>query len=133
MDFIKNKLGIKILEGQYDTAIKIIHDPVKFVNLIDKLDKKLIDYPIEGEQLVDLIGLIDLAKCYAKGTYTDIQEVYLAIIIATLNYWVSNVDLIPDLVPIIGLWDDEAVLNQGLQLAQEDIQKFKKWRKTHQK
>ena len=80
--------------------------------------------------LVDEIETtIDLIRCYIKGTY---RQVPVRIIIAALGaiiYLVSPIDLIPDVIPIVGWLDDAAVITAvlGLGLGSE-LKKFRKWR-----
>jgi uncharacterized membrane protein YkvA (DUF1232 family) len=55
----------------------------------------------------------------------------LIAIVACLSYIVSPVDLIPDILPIIGFGDDIAVAVFTCKILKNQIDKFKVWRKTN--
>ena len=54
------------------------------------------------------------------------------ILVIALGYALSPVDLIPDLLPAIGLADDAAVLTLAFKLVHDDVVEFKDWREKNQ-
>ncbi len=74
---------------------------------------------------VVLIG--KLLKAYASGEYRDISTKNLVILAASLVYFISPLDFIPDLLPVLGYADDIALLTYVLKSAAEEIEKFEIW------
>ena len=131
MDKIKDALGDMILEKKYKEAKETIENKDKFHEFVQQLDNQLVNYPIYGENLNKLILMIDLVTTYEKGEYTNITVNGLVPIVAALLYWISSIDVIPDFIPVIGLWDDEAVLDQSIKQSREELLKFKLYRKKN--
>lgn len=71
-----------------------------------------------------------LLKAYALGRYRNVPWKSLLIIIAAVLYFVSPIDLIPDLLPITGLSDDFAVLLWVYNSMSNEIEKFLTWEKS---
>jgi uncharacterized membrane protein YkvA (DUF1232 family) len=82
--------------------------------LIEKILKK-----------VTLIGR--LLKAYLTGEYREISKATILKLVATLVYFVSPVDLIPDFLFGLGLADDLALLTWVINSIEEDLQKFEAW------
>lgn len=71
-----------------------------------------------------------LIKAYASGHYQDIPWKSMIMIVASVVYFVSPIDLIPDFIPITGLTDDLAVLLGVFNSIGKEIDKFLIWEKT---
>lgn len=50
------------------------------------------------------------------------------VIVAALIYFLSPVDLIPDILPIVGLSDDVVVVALAYKQVKSDIEKYKVWK-----
>ncbi len=74
-----------------------------------------------------LVILGRLVKAYATGEYRDIEVKNLVIIIASLVYFLSPIDLIPDLIPVLGFTDDIAFLTFIFRSLGEEIGRFELW------
>ena len=57
--------------------------------------------------------------------YTRVPKGTVAAIIGTLLYVLSPVDLIPDVIPVVGYLDDAAVLTLCLKFAKHDVDEYK--------
>ncbi len=68
-----------------------------------------------------------LIKYYAKGEYREIEFKNLIIIIASLIYFISPVDFVPDFLPIIGFADDIALLTFVYNSVSQELEKFETW------
>ena len=77
----------------------------------------------------DVKSMILLLKDYAKGDYKDVSWKVVASISAAVAYFVMPLDVIPDIIPILGYMDDAAVLKLALELATEDLEKYRAWRR----
>ncbi|MFN8346515.1 MAG: YkvA family protein [Spirosomataceae bacterium] len=71
--------------------------------------------------------LARLLKAYAKGEYRAVPWKTLTRIIAVLVYFLSPIDVIPDLLPIIGFTDDIALVVWLFNAVADDLEKFRQW------
>jgi uncharacterized membrane protein YkvA (DUF1232 family) len=76
--------------------------------------------------------LVRMVKSYASGDYRGIASSSFVKVVASLIYFVSPIDLIPDFLPIIGLADDLALLAWLFKTLDNEIQKFNVWEKQKQ-
>ncbi|GAB3260602.1 YkvA family protein [Larkinella harenae] len=75
--------------------------------------------------------LVRMIRAYAKGEYRSISGKTLLRTVAVLVYFVSPLDFIPDVLPILGLTDDIALLLWLISSISDDIDRFKEWERTH--
>lgn len=78
--------------------------------------------------LKDMVALI---RACADGRYREVPWGTLAGVTAAVLYFVSPIDAIPDLLPIIGYIDDAAIIGMGMKLFEQDIRLFRQWRKEN--
>ncbi|NBA84490.1 DUF1232 domain-containing protein [Emticicia sp. CRIBPO] len=74
-----------------------------------------------------LVVLGKLIKAYATGEYRDIELKNVVIIIASLVYFLSPIDLLPDIIPVLGFTDDVAFLTFIFRSLGDEIEKFEIW------
>ena len=72
--------------------------------------------------------LLSLVKDYWKGNYRSIPYKAIAVIVFTLLYVLNIADVIPDIIPGIGLLDDASVIAFCLKIVSSEIQKYKDWK-----
>jgi len=81
--------------------------------------------------LADLAGdvttLSAMVKDYASGKYREVPEKSILAATVALLYILNPLDLIPDLVPGLGLVDDAAVLTMVVKAIQSDVQNYRSW------
>ncbi len=65
-----------------------------------------------------------MLKDFFTGKYKNIPVGTISAIIGTLLYVLSPVDLIPDLIPVVGVLDDAAVLALCVKLTQYDVDQY---------
>lgn len=65
---------------------------------------------------------------YFKGNYTEIPIGSLLSLIACLLYFVSAIDFIPDIIPVVGYFDDAACLALCWQWISSDVIEYESWR-----
>ncbi len=97
----------------------------KINNELDSLRKKNDLKP--SNQLKELISNTELFSKILKSDDFPICETSKKWIVFGLNYLVSDVDLIPDMIPRIGYSDDSIILNWVKGLIISDIKRFKKF------
>jgi uncharacterized membrane protein YkvA (DUF1232 family) len=83
-----------------------------------------------GRLWSDLPLLVRLLQAWRNGSYQGLSVRTLASMAAALLYVLSPVDLVPDLIPGIGLIDDMAVLALLLHALAQDLAAFRAWEQT---
>lgn len=80
-----------------------------------------------GRFLRDVKLMIALVRDYRNGTYRQIPWYALSAIVAALLYVLSPVDLIPDVIPILGYTDDALMLSVCLLLVEQQLAEYESW------
>lgn len=74
--------------------------------------------------------LFKLVKDWASGEYTGISKGAMVWIIAGLVYFVSPIDIIPDVVVGMGLLDDATVLGFIIKQVNSEVEVYRAWRES---
>ena len=75
----------------------------------------------------DLPVLLRLAQAWARKEYRAIPWKSIVSVVAALLYFISPIDLIPDLIPFVGFIDDAAVVAYVLKSLKADLSAFQGW------
>ncbi|HET8802422.1 MAG TPA: YkvA family protein [Marinobacter sp.] len=76
----------------------------------------------------DIKLMIGLITDYAKGNYRDVPWNVLAAVTGAVIYFVSPIDAIPDVIPVVGYVDDALVVKLALEIARPDLEAYAKWK-----
>lgn len=79
----------------------------------------------------DLKLLMELIKDWMKGDYIDLSKNTVIMIIASLIYLVSPIDLIPDFL-IGGFLDDAFVIAYVVKKTSDELKAYKEWKGMQQ-
>ncbi len=120
---------------QYDRFFKLaMTQAKKILNNIDKMKelageafKKASVSAKLKDLLVQIRGMARMVKEVASGRYKDYSKGALTLIVASLVYLVCPVDAIPDVIPVVGLVDDAAVLTFVLSKTDKELKRFLVW------
>ena len=116
--------GIKSAEATLDNEEKM-------GAFLDKLKIKMKSLPMVGNVLSNVPTMFKLLNSYFKGEYECIPRKQLLIIVSALTYLISPIDLIPDLIPVVGLVDDMAVISACIKLTKPELEKYLEWRNSN--
>lgn len=130
-NFNDEKLN-SILVDNSNEAEKILSDENKTMEFIKKIVNKLSNIPIVGQYFEDIPLLYGLVIDYVKGNYKEIPVSSIIMTAASLVYFLSPVDLIPDYIPVIGYVDDITVIGFLIKAIHNDLQSYKKWKEKNQ-
>lgn len=127
------KAALLELEKGYDEAKATLHDSDKMERFLQRLEKKLKTVPLAGEKLAAVPVMASLIKSYVKKEYTDVPIGTIIAMISALTYFISPIDLIPDSIPVLGYFDDAAVVAACWKLVESDMEEYTKWREKNHK
>lgn len=125
--------ALEQLEKGYDEAEKLLKDEDKIERFLLRLEKKLKTIPVAGNKLAVVPIMASLVKNYVKKEYTDIPIGTIIAIVSALIYFVSPIDFIPDSIPVLGYFDDAAVVAACWKLVESDVEEYEKWRNENGK
>jgi uncharacterized membrane protein YkvA (DUF1232 family) len=106
-------------------------DPEATEKLLKDAQDKARKGPLSG-RLDDIMALTRLARAYVKGEYREVPWESIALAIGALIYFLSPVDLIPDVIPVAGYVDDAAVIAFVVASLSTDLSKFRDWEASQQ-
>jgi uncharacterized membrane protein YkvA (DUF1232 family) len=103
-------------------------DLVKVVDKSEEIQKKFRSRGALQRFIEDGRLLLSAVKDYWSGTYRKWPWGTMAAVVFTLIYVFDPLDLVPDVLPIIGQVDDAAVVAACLFLVENDLQGYKQWK-----
>lgn len=93
----------------------------KVWKLLGKLGSKAADIKLLWNMMID----------YKEGRYPNVPWRLIGSIVFAFVYLLMPVDVIPDIIPILGFTDDIAVFGLVLKSFEHDIETYKAWREEH--
>ena len=123
--------SMEVLEKGYKDAEDTINDEDKMERFLERLEKKLKVIPVVGEKLAMVPIMASLVRSYYKKEYEDAPLGTIIAIISALTYFVSPIDIVPDSIPVIGYFDDAAVVAACWKLVESDVKEYELWREKH--
>lgn len=123
---------------KYDKdAEELLKNPDKMKTFLEKVKawlRKAKDIPVIGALVEEIITMIEMTGDYIAGNYRDVPTSTMLSIVAALIYALSPIDLIPDVIPVIGYLDDAAVIYFVISAGVgKDLEKYKAWRETRRR
>lgn len=76
--------------------------------------------------------LMQMVSAWRKGEYKKIPTASLLAMIASIIYFVSPIDLIPDFLVGLGIVDDAAIIGFVLKQIHSDLENFRVWKESSQ-
>lgn len=122
----KNKISFKNFVRKESKSIGK-EDSKKLLGKQKRL-KKILTLGVFSKQKEKLKLLIEILKEYHKGNYKKIPWRSIAAISFTLLYIINPIDMIPDVLPLLGYVDDLSVFMGLLKLIEKDVNDYKSWK-----
>jgi len=115
----------QILNEKSEQARLVMKDKEALVNLLVKAEEKIrANQPLTSIQ--DLPTMIHIVRNYAYGSASGINEDAVAVMTGALLYLTDSNDYFEDSTPVIGLFDDMAVIWAAIDRVQKEIRAFGK-------
>ena len=127
-ELVDEEVIARQLDKKKGEAEDLLKDKDKMEQFLKRLEHKLGVVPVAGQYLSDIPILISLVRAYINKSYTQIPIGSIIAIVCALIYFLSPVDVIPDVIPALGYLDDAAVLGIAYKLVHDDIREYKEWR-----
>ena len=121
------------LEAEFAKAVKsaksYVDNPQRLQPLFEEAAKQAASMPKEpfAETWPYFQAMLRLIRAYSQGTYRDVPESTLVVIIAAIIYVVNPLDVIPDALPALGFLDDATVLALAVRRSRQTLNDFMIW------
>lgn len=106
-------------------------DIEKVVDKSTEIEKKF----VKGGPLQRFVDdgrlLLDVVKDYWRGRYRQVPFGAIGAAVFTLIYVLNPLDIVPDVLPLIGQIDDAAIVAACLLLIEQDLRSYALWRQGH--
>ena len=127
MEFSKEKIEAQ-LEKRTKKAIRLISDNERATAVVRKILNKAKKIRGMSGYIDNIESMCRLVKDYADGRYTEVSRKSVLIIASALIYLLTPIDLVPDIIPIIGRLDDIAVVAYVIRTMRVELVKYNVWR-----
>ena len=121
----------KAIEQNKNKAEEFARDPIKAKKLLDDAMKKAKSFGANRGPLAEVWGyltaLFRLLRAYIRKDYRDIPWGSIVLVIVAILYFVSPIDLIPDVIIGIGYVDDAAIIAFVVAQIKADLDNFLAW------
>jgi uncharacterized membrane protein YkvA (DUF1232 family) len=104
-------------------------DLKKVLDKRDEIEQKFNTNGPLGRFISDIKLLFAIISDYINGKYREIPWWSIVSIAAALLYVLNPIDLIPDFIPMVGYIDDAAVVAICLSMVEQDLHKYRDWKK----
>ena len=116
------------VDGKKTQAEYVINNKDGFDKFLKNIEITLKKVPGAGNLLSDVPLLVSLVKSYINGEYKEIPYNTIVAVVATLLYVISPIDIIPDVIPVVGFADDAMAVAFCIKMIHDDLEKYKSWR-----
>lgn len=84
-----------------------------------------------GGLFSDLAAGWRLVRAYLRGEYREVRSRSVLAVVGALLYFISPMDLIPDVFVLLGLADDVIVLSLAFRVVRQELAAFRAWEAGH--
>jgi len=125
--YIDDEKILEELKKRFDHAEKLLSDQDTLEKFLKRVEKKSKSISMAADALAELPIFVSLVRSYVNKEYTKIPLGSVIAVVSALIYLMSPVDLIPDIIPIIGHVDDALVIRTCWALVHTDVEAYIAW------
>jgi uncharacterized membrane protein YkvA (DUF1232 family) len=103
-------------------------DVEKVVDKSEEIKQKFVSRGPLKRFIEDARLLIALVKDYRASRYRQVPYGIIAAAVFALLYVFNPFDLVPDVLPFVGVVDDATVIGACLLMMEQDLNKFRNWK-----
>ncbi|XOV93865.1 MAG: YkvA family protein [Bacteroidota bacterium] len=115
----------------FEKSKKFINNNEKVKSLLNSAKEKMQVIKDDTEERNVFISKLRLVmrmiQSHINGTYSSFSTRSILLLIFSLVYFITPIDLIPDFIPALGFTDDISVLYFVLQSIAGDIENYQEW------
>ena len=123
MSKIFNEKDVQKIFDDFDNYTQ--EDADKVMNNADRIEK-IVSNGTLSKFMKDVKLYFKMLSDVFSRRYTRVPKGTVAAIVGTLLYVLSPVDVIPDVIPVVGYLDHAAVLALCLKFAKRDVDEYKR-------
>lgn len=83
-----------------------------------------------GKSFDKVKPVVSLVKDYITGAYREIPTKSIVCMIGAVVYFVSPIDAMPDVIPVVGMLDDVAVIGIVIAAFKSDLDDYISWKRS---
>lgn len=123
-----NKRWLSWFRREKKKAARLVEDPVGVVRAADSAaEKARTAHGPLARVWNDLQTAVRLARAWGRREYPGLSRGTIVLIVGGLLYFVSPIDAIVDVIPVLGLVDDAAVLAWVFRQVRWELEAFREW------
>jgi len=127
---MKERVSKDQVRGEFEKLSKTAskEDIFKAVKESDSIYEKVAKSSVFEKEIGKVKLLLMLLKDYWDGKYTSLPYRTILAIAVALLYILNPIDLIPDVLPLLGLTDDLAMLLFVWEMVSKDVEEYALWK-----
>lgn len=118
----------EVIDYDDDTTTPTERNLEKVLHKSEQIKEKMSSHGPLSRFVEDGKILISLIKDYRAGFYRQVPYGTIAAVVFTLLYVFNPLDLMPDVLPFIGVLDDAALFGACLVAIERDLFKYRNWK-----
>jgi uncharacterized membrane protein YkvA (DUF1232 family) len=103
---------------------------IRIIEKTREIEAKVSKVPALQRLLTQVLLCLELVRDYRSGEYQQIAPWAMAAVAFALLYFINPLELIPDVIPVVGYLDDVAILALILKLVRKELQQYAAWKKA---
>lgn len=115
----------------FERSKEFIDNNEKIKSLLNNVKGKILSMTEDGEErnafIANIKMVVRMIQSHVNGSYSSFSTRSILLLIFSLVYFITPLDMIPDIVPVLGFTDDISVLYFVLQSLASDIEKYRQW------
>lgn len=118
----------------FERSKDYINNNEKIKSLLETVREKLQRVQQDSDERNTFIShlkmVVRMIQSHFNGSYPSFSRKSILLLIFSLVYFITPVDLIPDFVPALGFTDDISILYLVLKNIGEDIERYRNWEES---